>query len=96
MIVHDPELCGLSPDTACPQCRPRTVAYHRRQHHLGKLAELEERLVKAGIDVDDFADLLWMRLVPSIDEQVKKIMLETIQMAMKDMRIIGRIQMYGK
>lgn len=89
---HDPEICGISPETDCPKCRPRTVSYQRRQDHLQRLDAIAQRLAQAGIDVDDFADMLWMRIQPALEEEVKKIMLDTIKMAMKDLRVIGRLE----
>ena len=56
------------------------------------MKQLEDRLTKANIDLDDFADLVWMRLQPSLESEVKRIMLETVDMALRDLRIVSKIE----
>lgn len=90
-IKHDPMLCGIEPETSCPKCRPRAQQLAARVAQAGRLRDLEKRLEKAGIDIDDFADILWIRIQPSLESEVKRIMLETIEMAFRDLRIVGRI-----
>lgn len=91
-VKHDPELCGISPETSCPKCRPFAVRLQVRQAQVERLREIEERMAKAGIDLNDFADLVWIHLQPSLEKEVKEIMLRTIGMALRDLKIVSRIE----
>ena len=91
-IKHDPLLCGVSTETTCPKCRPGWDRMLAREAQYGRMKVIEERMTKAGIDMDDFADAIWMRLQPSLEREVKKIMEMTIRMMLNDLRIIGRIE----
>ncbi len=91
-IKHDPMLCGIDPQTSCPKCRPGAERMAARVAQFGRMKELETRLAKADIDIDDFADILWMRIQPSLEKAVKDIMEQAIAMLLKDLRIVGRIE----
>lgn len=91
-IKHDPMLCGIEPQTSCPKCRPGAERMAARIAQWDRIKHLEARLEKAGIDLDDFADVIWMRLQPSLENEVRRIMLDTVDMALRDLRIVGRIE----
>jgi hypothetical protein len=85
-------ICGIDPETSCPKCRPAAQRMAARVAQSQRLKALEDRLARADIDLDDFADVVWMRLQPSLESEVRKIMLETVDMALRDLRIVGRIE----
>lgn len=63
-IVHDESKCSCIAGSPCPCPCEKCVAFTRKCIKLEAMADLEERLRRAGIDVDTFALLIWTRLEP--------------------------------
>jgi hypothetical protein len=66
MNAHDPETCGVNPQTDCPECRPQTIRFR-------ELYALEERLRKANISIRDLAELVWYHVEPMINDRIAAI-----------------------
>jgi hypothetical protein len=60
---HSPILCGLSEETDCPRCIVKFWPLRRQ-------AELESRLIAAGYDIQDFAELLLRPVTPKIERMI--------------------------
>ncbi len=89
---HDPQVCGLSADTDCDNCRAKTMEYRRRELRLGDLQALEERLKKGGIDVGTFSDLVWMHIHAAIDRKVEELVKEHVERILNDCSVVSVIR----
>ncbi len=91
-IKHDPKVCGISPDTDCHVCRPKTLASRKREQSLKRLSDLEDRLRKANIDVKDLAELVWICMEASIEERIEKLAKSVLDREILDKVFITRIK----
>ncbi len=95
--MHDPDccLCGLDPieesptGPLCPCPCPDCTAKRAAVVGLWKRKALEKRLKSAGIDVETFADLLWMHLEPTIEREVERMAKDAVKRALQGMRIVS-------
>lgn len=88
---HDPSLCfcGDPKGCFCPckVCREREKA----AESLGKMSALEDRLRKAGIDLDILADLIWMRAEHYIEERIETLARQAIKTQLKGIRLTATV-----
>lgn len=89
---HDPNVCGIDPATDCDNCRPHTLAYRQRELQLGNINDLKARLEKGGIDVETFADLLWIHIAGAVERKCEEIVRHHVETTLANASIISVIR----
>lgn len=92
-LHHDPDLCFCSLDPArecscpCDDCTERRKASLK----LLRLTHLTERLRKAGIEAEDFADLMWTVLERTIEDRIEKLTRCELKLALKGIQLRAEV-----
>lgn len=89
---HDPALCrcGIGGDCTC-LCN-RCQEARNREWQIKRLQELEDRMTRANIDMEDFAELFWRRIEPAIERRIAKIVADEVRSLLKnDIVLVSRV-----
>jgi hypothetical protein len=72
----------------CKECRERReqVIYHWRRIALAK------RLEAANIDLDLLADLIWMKIEPSIEARIEQMSKDAVNRALQGIRLLSIVE----
>jgi len=101
---HDSSMCNCDGDTKAavsdtppeePTCEcPCDKCFEQRQRLMALLTRrgLEERLRKANIPPDVFAQLLWPYFESMLEQRVRRIALDAVRDALRMGRVISRIE----
>lgn len=94
---HQPEICKcedydgleeISCTCSCERCRNFRLRVWREK----RVMDLRYRLEKAGIDVADFADLLWPEFEQYIEVRVHQLVTAAMTRKLKNLRLVSDVQ----
>lgn len=100
MAEHQPDLCKCStasihetangPECSCPcqsccELRATQALYWR-------VTKLQKRLVKANIDPEDLAFLVWLTLESKIEERIDKLAEAAVNRLLRDITLISQVR----
>ncbi len=91
-MPHDPRKCKCDTDSGCNCQCPKCLAYIATRVHLSRLAALSDRLKKSGIDIEDFADLVWIHIEATIEAKISKIATEQVKAALRGVKLISAVK----
>lgn len=87
-MTHDPMLCFCGTPIGCSCHCERCLQARQREQQVLRLMALEEKLKKADISPDDFAELIWRLIEPTIEARIEKMANEAIRTELRNVSII--------
>lgn len=85
--THDPKLCGQHDTDGCTCPCAKCATYRETAWAIKRRGELEARLAKAGINVEDFADMIWIRLEPAFEARIEKMVRDVLRRNLKGLKL---------
>jgi hypothetical protein len=87
---HDPTICFCGTDTCSCPCE-KCHQYRARELRLKRRQELAERLEKANVSLDDLADLIWMKIEPTIENRIERLARDALRRMLRDIRLVSQV-----
>lgn len=84
--AHNPALCKCEKGGECSCQCPKCWKYRAREAQLQRIAALHARLEKAGIDVEDFAELMLLAVAPNIEGRIAAEVEKAVRAALARMK----------
>jgi hypothetical protein len=91
-VTHDAGLCKCDVDNGCSCPCPKCRAYIAARVQGMRLLALEERLKNAGIEIEDFADLIWAHMEATIEARMERIAKQEIAAGLKGLKLISAVK----
>ena len=87
--AHQGCTCGFEPcDCQCEKCQ----GYRSTEAWAVRLLALEKRLREAGIDVQDLADLIWLKIEGGVEAKIDRLAAESVKSKLKGAKLVSYVK----